>query len=148
MSQYRRTARKTSAWLAFVAVLIQALVPNIVGAEIALAVGQGLEIGLESCPFGHLHPSVVPHAAAHHHDGQPDEDAPPANHSSDGGGLADACSICIALHTGGQFTAPAEFQVTAPQALPRALAMVARRDRFNSVVVSTAYDARAPPPIL
>ena len=148
MSQYRRNARKTSAWLAFVAVLIQALVPNIVGAEIALAASQGLEIGLESCPFGHLHLNVVPHAAAHHHDGQPDEDTPPANHSSDSGGLADACSICIALHSGGQFTAPVEFQVIAPQAQPRPLPMVARRDRFISLVVSTAYDARAPPPIL
>ena len=148
MSQYRRNARKTSAWLAFVAVLIQALVPNIVGAEIALAASEGLEVGLLNCPFGHLHPSVVPHAAAHHHGGASDEDTPPANHTPDSGGLADACSICIALHSGGQFTAPAEFQVFAPQAQPRALAMVARRDRFTSLVVSTAYDARAPPQIL
>jgi hypothetical protein len=133
-------------WLAFVAVLVQALIPNVVAAEITLATSLGLEVGLQSCPFGHLHVAALPTPAVHTHDGRPDGDAPaPTDRSPDNGGLADGCAICIALHTGGQFVAPAEIHIAAPLAQPRAVRETECSDGFCSLAVSTAYHARAPP---
>jgi hypothetical protein len=146
VSAPKKRYRKASVWLAFVAVLVQVLIPNIVAAEITLATSFGLEVGLLSCPFGHLHAAALPAPAVHTHDGRADGGAPlPTDRSPDNGGLADGCSICIALHTGGQFMAPAEIQVAMPLAQPRVLRETMRSDGYSALVASAAYHARAPP---
>jgi hypothetical protein len=125
------------------ALLIQALIPNIVAVETALTDADGYAAAFLYCPFGHVHaaPAIASDGAGH-----PGEaNTPPADHHSDDGGLADGCSICIALHTSGQFTAPAEFHVGAPSALPQIRPQASRQDNLTALAVAAAYNARAPP---
>ena len=141
-SQHKGRTWKAGSWLALAAVLIQALIPNLVAVEITLAAEESLAVGFLHCPFGHVHGASGILASTH--DEHPAGGAPPNRDRPDSGGLADSCSICIALHVGGQFTAPAEFRIPTPQARPHPL-LEARLNGAHSRVALAAYNARAPP---
>jgi hypothetical protein len=138
----QRHARTVGSWLAFAAVLIQALIPNIVAVEIALAADAGIAVGFLECPFGHVHEAAL--APATGGDRHADTGAP-ADDPTDRQGLTDGCSICLALHTGGQFTAPVVFHVAAPYPLPRAVLVARHHDDAAALFVHAGYNARAPP---
>ena len=140
LSRQKGRGGKAGAWLALAAMLIQALIPNLIAAEITLAVGNGT--AFLQCPFGHVHAFGV--AAASEGDVRPVASSPRAGDPPDTGGLADACSICIALYTVGHFTTPDGLDVTAPHTLPEALRPL-RPAAPTALVVPATYDARAPP---
>jgi len=122
--------------------LIQTLIPNIVAVEVTLAAEAGIATGFMDCPFGHVHAAPVLPAST---SGRHQDDGSPSDDHSGKGGLSDGCAICIALHTGGQFTTPAEIQVAVPYAPPQGLPETSRQAGLASLVIAAGYNARAPP---
>jgi hypothetical protein len=128
-------ARLRKNWLGFgaglgiFALVVQALLPNIVAAEIDLADGGGGVF--EDCLL------------AHHHDGH-GNDAPGDSHHHDGDcGL---CPICLALLAGSAFASAPSIIVPVP--VSSALYTVAPHDFAAPALASlTAYRSRAPPKI-
>jgi hypothetical protein len=125
----RRLRRKSVAWLGLLALLIQALLPLAVGAEVAAIARSGDHELLEFCAFGHLHV-----AGDNDTDGRPDH-----HHHSDR-----LCPICVALQASPAFTAPAPAVLPLPSAAPIRIAtrVATVAPRF---VAFTAYRSRAPP---
>ena len=123
----RRLRRKSIAWLGLLALLIQALLPLVVGAEVAVIAKSGDHALIELCAFGHLH-------VDHDTDGRPGH-----HHHSD-----DLCPICVALQASPAFTTPAPTVLPLPSATPiRVAATVA--PVAPRLLAFTAYRSRAPP---
>ena len=133
-----RIARVRTGWhgaqivLAIVALAIQTILPDIVGAEIDLA-GHGGASLFDHCLVGNI---------GHDSDEEQNGSADPEHHHHDGGcGL---CPICLALLANPIFAAPAPLAVPVPVS-----AFVFRIDIPQGVaptVVATApYQSRAPP---
>jgi hypothetical protein len=118
---------RIAAWLGLVALGIEALIPALIAAEIAI----GGESVSTFCVYGHVH--AVSHRGA---DGQ--------SHDSDGGGLI--CPICVALQTSPAFTAPAPVVLPLPAVRYLATAVVVPQPAPRSVTTA-AYPSRAPPSI-
>jgi len=125
--------RTIAAWLGLIALAIQMALPLVVAAEVSLAAGAGEDSVFELCEYGHVH------AAAPHDADEPD--GKPQHHKGDGDLL---CPICIALHAGPVFTAPAALGLPVPTAATIAAAAPEMRTAPRLVAV-TAYRSRAPP---
>jgi hypothetical protein len=130
----RRSVQRSAvaAWLGLVALAIQAGLPLLVAVESTLAARAGADSVFEMCEYGHVHLAEETPGSSHHHH----------HHDGDGDGL---CPICIALHAGSVFTAPAPLALPLPVAAPIAAALPELRSapRFASLA---AYRSRAPPP--
>jgi hypothetical protein len=144
-SMTERRGRRTpaGAWLGVIAMLLQVLLPVLVGFEMSGAAAAGGS-GAGPCLLMHgAAPSDQPDAAApaHHHEGgAPAEDAPY------GKGLVPCCALCTALQAAHGFTTPAAIGVPAP----RFHGVAAPAGADEPVVVATysaSYSSRAPPPI-
>ena len=124
----RKNRGKYTAWLGLAALVIQALLPLLMGAEIALVARSGDHAVLEFCAFGHLHVAGDDGDSDHHHHDHPDT----------------LCPICVALQASPVFTAPAPAPLPLPTAAPIRIAapVVAVAPRF---LAFTAYRSRAPP---
>jgi len=127
----RRLRRKSVAWLGLLALLIQALLPLGVGAEVAAIAKSGDHELLEFCAYGHLHVAGDGDGDA---DGRPDH-----HHHSD-----ELCPICVALQASPAYTTPAPAVLPLPSATPIRVAAAAATvaPRF---LAFTAYRSRAPP---
>ena len=123
----RRPRRKSVAWLSLLALLIQALLPLAVGAEVAAIARSGDHELLEFCAFGHLHVAGDSDGPSDHH-----------QHSDT------LCPICVALQASPVFTAAAPAKLPLPTATPLRVATHAATvaPRF---LAFTAYRSRAPP---
>jgi hypothetical protein len=131
--QGRRKRSTVAAWLGLVALAIQAVLPLLVAVEISLAAGAGENSVFELCEYGHVH-AAAPHEA---------DGAPGKSHHRDGGDGA-ICPICIALHAGPVFTAPAILALPLPTVREIATALPEMR-RSPRLVALVAYRSRAPP---
>jgi hypothetical protein len=131
----RRSKQRSAiaGWLGLFALAIQAALPLLVAVEISLAAGAGKDSVFELCEYRHLH-AVAPHDA---------DDAPGKSHHHDGDDGA-LCPICIALHAGSVFTAPAILALPLPAVREIATALPQMR-RAPPPVALTAYRSRAPP---
>lgn len=123
----RRLRRRSVAWLGLLALLIQALLPLAVGAEVAAIAKSGDHALLEFCAFGHLHVSGDSDGPSDHH------------HHPDA-----LCPICVALQASPVFTAAAPATLPLPTAAPIRVAThtATVAPRF---LAFTAYRSRAPP---
>lgn len=121
----RRARRRSIAWLALVALAIQALLPLLLGAELAAIAKSGDREVFELCAFGHIHLGGDGH-------GQSDREH------------ATLCPICVALQASPAFTAPAPAALPLPTVVPIrvSLPLLAVAPRH---VVLPAYRSRAPP---
>ncbi len=123
----RRRRRISVAWLGLIALLIQALLPLMLGAEVAAIAKSGDRELLEFCAFGHLHVGSDGH-------GRSDGDHRPDT----------LCPVCVALQASPVFTAPAPAALPPPTANPirvaTSAAVVAPR-----LLAFTGYRSRAPP---
>ena len=131
--QGRRKRSSVAAWLGVVALAIQAVLPLLVAVEISLAASAGENSVFELCEYGHIH-AAAPHEA----DGAPGKSR---HHDGDGGPL---CPICIALHAGPVFTAPAILALPLPAVRDIATALP-EMQRSPHLVALVAYRSRAPP---
>jgi Protein of unknown function (DUF2946) len=118
-----------AAWLGLFAIAVQAFVPALVAAELALAHHEGAGRAFELCIFGHVHPAPADRPSV-----------PPADDEKPG----TVCPICIALLASPPFTAPPLIALPLPtSARSEAPALVSEVSaRFE---VATAYQSRAPP---
>jgi hypothetical protein len=109
------------------ALAIQALLPLLLGAELAAVARSGDREVFELCAFGHLHLGGDGH-------GTSDRDA------------GTLCPICVALQASPAFTAPAPAALPLPSTAPSrvAPATVPAAPRF---VALAAYRSRAPPAV-
>lgn len=129
--QGRRKRSTVAAWLGLVALAIQAVLPLLVAVEISLAASAGENDVYQLCGYGQVRA-----AAPHETDG-----APGKSRHGDGGAI---CPICIALHAGPVFTAPAIAALPLPAVRDIATALPELRlsPRLAALV---AYRSRAPP---
>lgn len=128
----RRKRIAVAAWLAIVALGIQALIPSLLAAEIQLAGTEGRGSLFTLCAFGHLHQTAD-------HDGDNGSGTP--QHDE---GIGAACPICIALLASPPFTAPALIVLPLPAGDPvDGLVAAARQGRLTLTIA--AYRSRAPP---
>ncbi len=118
--------RVIAAWIGLIALALQVELPLLVAIEISFANRAAANSAFEICGYGHRA-----------------EGAPGTSHHPhrDGDGL---CPICIALHAGPVFTAPALVALPLPAAAP-IVATVPERRAEPRVVVLSAYRSRAPP---
>ena len=123
-----RLRRKSVAWLGLLALLIQALLPLAVGAEVAAIARSGDHELLEFCAFGHLHVGGDSDSPSDHHHHHPDT----------------LCPICVALQASPVFTAAAPAALPLPTESPIRVAIywVTVAPRF---LPFAAYRSRAPP---
>ena len=121
----RRMRRKAVSLLGLVALVIQGLLPLLLGAELTVAARSGQQGVIELCAFGHLHPGSGP---SHPADRDP----------------ASICPICLALQASPAFTAPAVAALPLPCVAPVALA-VAEPPAAPRFLALPAYRSRAPP---
>jgi Protein of unknown function (DUF2946) len=118
--------RVIAAWFGLIALALQVELPLLVAIEISLANRAAANSAFEICGYGPK--AERTHGTSHH----------PAR---DGDGL---CPICIALHTGSVFTAPATVALPLPSA--RAIAVSTPETRSAPPLVAlSAYRSRAPP---
>jgi hypothetical protein len=120
-----QTRPPRGAWLAFLAVALQVLLPFFIAVEIARADVPGPDAVICSAL-----------GSGAHHDGGTTND-----HQSDGG-----CPICAAVAAGQSFTAPAPLAVPTPRVCDRVDLSVAPL-RGIALLVSSPYQSRGPPTI-
>jgi hypothetical protein len=130
-SRLKRIA--VAGWLGILALGIQALIPVLLAAEIAIAGTTTGKSVFTLCAFGHLH-AVAPPAA--------DGKSPPS--STDDEDQGTVCPICIALQASPPFTAPAQIALPLPTGHPLDL-VAATPARASERVATAAYRSRAPP---
>jgi len=128
MRGFRRERIALAAWFGGAAMLVQILLPLLLGAELSFAGAGALPLAAPSALAGE---SVAHHHAAHH-----------PGHGSHSGMVA--CPICLALAAGQAFTAsvtalPAPMQAVAT--IAEAAAQPAAPHPFKPL----SYSARAPP---
>jgi hypothetical protein len=140
-SMTERRDRQTPAgtWLGLVAMLLQVLLPVLVGLEMSGAAGAG---GNAAGPCLLMHadaPAGAPDAAppSHHHGGAPAEDAPY------GKGLVPCC-LCQALQAAHGFTPPAVIALPAPR-FHGVAALGGADEPVVTATYSAVYSSRAPP---
>ena len=124
----RRSSRKTTppgAWLAFLAVGIQFLLPFIVVYEIALT----------SSPAYAENITVICSASG----ATTSDGANPTHH-----GLSDGCPICAAMAVGQAFAMPGPIALPLPRAVVTDRMAIAIETRAPSIA-ATPYQSRAPP---
>lgn len=129
----RRRRSIIGAWLGLAALAIQAVLPLFLAVEISLAARAGQGNVFELCEYGHIH-AAVPHEA---------DDAPGKSHHHDGDHGA-ICPICIALHAGPVFTAPAIPSLPVPAVREIAATLPEMRPPPHLLTLA-AYRSRAPP---
>lgn len=129
----RRQRSIIAAWLGLAAFAIQAVLPLFVAVEISLAARAGERSIFALCEQGHIH-----RAASHEADGTARTSH---HHDRDGGAI---CPICIALHAGPVFTAPAALALPLPTVQAIATALPEMRPALRLVAL-VAYRSRAPP---
>ncbi len=133
MRGFRRERIAFAAWFGGAAMLVQIMLPLLLGAELSLSGAGALPLIAASSPIaGPIGGESVAHRHAGHHPGH-------GSHS----GMA-ACPICLALATGQAFTAaaavlPAPLQIAATLVEPTA--QPAAPHPFKPL----SYSARAPP---
>lgn len=121
-----KRAAPSGAWLAFLAVAVQVLLPFLVAYEIALV----------SSPAYAASSAIICSASDTH--------AAPASHTQHG--LSDRCPLCVALAANQSFTAATP--ITAP--LPRTISGIARYSAPShgaSAFGVASYNSRAPPTV-
>jgi len=118
-----------SAWVAILALVVQALLPNLVAAEIDFS--QDAEAGIfDQCAFGHSDENADASGEAGHHQ----------HHGGDCG----LCPICIALLSSSAFATPTAISVPLPGS--NILYRVTAHDpHAPELVAQTFYRSRAPP---
>jgi len=132
IARHRKSWLGLGASLGILALVVQALLPNIVAAEIDLADGDSGGI-FDNCPL-----------AAH--DTDRDRDAPGDSHHHHHDGDCGLCPICLALLASTAFAAPAAINVPVP--VSSALYVVAPHEFTAPDLPSlTSYRSRAPPKI-
>jgi hypothetical protein len=134
MRGLRRERIALAAWFGAAAMLVQVLLPLLIGAELSLA-GAG-ELPLAAASIVAPGESVAHRhvAAQHHHPGH-------GSHSQ-----MVACPICLALAAGQAFTASAAAMPAPPQATAAILDRAAQPTAPNPLN-PVSYSARAPPVI-
>ena len=121
-----------AAWLAIIALGIQALIPSLLAAEIQLAGAEGRTSLFTLCAFGHAHPATD-------HDG--DNGSGTSQHDQE---IGAACPICIALLASPPFTAPALIVLPLP-AGNAVDGLVAAAHEGRVALTTAVYRSRAPP---
>jgi hypothetical protein len=122
----RAQRRLIAAWLGLIALALQVELPLLVAVEISFANRAAANSAFEICGYGHGAQRAT----------EPSHRRPP-----NGDGL---CPICIALHAGPVFTAPATLDLPMPAATAIAAAAPRIRPEPRAVILS-AYRSRAPP---
>ena len=120
-----RTRSPRGAWLAFLAVALQVLVPFFLMAEIARADEPGSA-------------AVICSALGHH-------TQQGSNNATDHG-LADHCSICTTLAAAQSFAPPAAPPLPLPATIGRSIAAVADISA-STLLINSPYQSRGPPSI-
>lgn len=127
--RWKGQRRIIAAWLGLIALALQVELPLLVAVEISLASRAAANSAFEICGYGHGPAAAgAPGQTSHHQ-------------HRDGDGL---CPICIALHAGPVFTAPAILALPLPTA-PAIAAATAESRSEPRFVALVAYRSRAPP---
>ncbi len=124
------SARKTApagAWLAFLAIAIQVLLPFVVAYEIALVGSPAYADSLSSICSAHAQPEVPAGSGQRHH------------------GPSGGCPICTAMAAAQAFTAPAPLVLPPPRAIGNDVPIAAVGSRPGAIGAAP-YQSRAPPP--
>jgi hypothetical protein len=140
MTGNRGRETPAGAWLATIAMLLQVLLPVLVGFAMSDAATAG---GSDThCLLMHASgPSGAPDATppAHHHGG-----GAPAENAPYGKGLVPCCPLCTALQAVHGFTTPPAIGVPAPR-FNGSVASVSADEPLVATTYSAAYSSRAPP---
>jgi hypothetical protein len=132
IARLRKSWLGLGASLGIFALVVQALLPNIVAAEIDLADGAGGGV-FDNCLFAPRdadHDADAPRDSRHHH------------HNGDCG----LCPICLALLASTAFAAPATISVPVPSS-PALYAFAPQEFAAPDLPSLTSYRSRAPPSI-
>lgn len=132
MTPRRRKRHAVAAWLGIVALVIQALIPALLAAEVQLAGGEGGQGPFTLCAFGHLHARSAPDPGGTSGSPQHDED------------MGATCPVCIALLASPPFTAPGAVVLPLPAGYP-VEALTATAGQARLTLATAAYRSRAPP---
>lgn len=124
-----KSRKLPGAWLAFLAVTVQALLPFVVAFEIALAGNPAYADAFPIC-----------HAAG-------EQSAGPASGQADNHANADGCPICAAMAVGQAFTPPAPIAAPLPQTI-RYVAFDVAASVQRPALACTSYQSRAPPALI
>jgi hypothetical protein len=127
-SQYRATRRAAppGAWLAFLALAVQALLPFLLASEIALGNTQAHADGTTVICAAAGSTTTQPSHSSHHR-------------------LADNCPICLALAAGQAFTTLAQVALPLPQAASFTLSQATAPAPDAGAGFTASYNPRAPP---
>lgn len=123
-----RKMAPAGAWLAFLAIAIQVLLPFLVAYEIALAGSPAYADTLASiCSASHPQPQIPDGSGQSHH------------------GPSGSCPICTAMAAAQAFTAPLPLVLPVPGAAGNDIPLAAVAWRPGSIAAAP-YQSRAPPP--